>query len=217
VNRAVTERDLPPDPFPKQIQIQRARRQSVELGLHDGKLVARAPLRMPKDELQRMLAELRRDLWDSYRDSHCFGAGGLERCAANARDRWLSDIELPGFTVRFAGRMRKRWASCTAPIAAGQGGSIRVCRVLEGHPNWVIEQLLLHELIHLIHPNHGRAFKILMGRSALEERAAGYLEALTGEGEWGRGRPRGGGGDTACVKGVWKAEEGQRSLPLFEF
>jgi hypothetical protein len=216
VNRAATERELPPDPFPTQIDVQRARRRTVELGLHDGRLIAQAPLRIPKEELQRMLVELRRDLWDSYRESHCFGAEGLARCATNARIRWLADVRLPGFSVRFAGRMKKRWASCTAPVAAGHDGSVRVSRVLEGHPNWLLEHLLLHELIHLVHPNHGRAFKALMGRSPFGERAAGYLEALTGDGEWGRGRRRGRDGAIASVEGVWKAEEGQPSLPLFD-
>jgi hypothetical protein len=216
VNRAATENGFPPDPFPKQIQIQRRRRRSVELGLHDGKLIARAPMRISAAELQDMLVGLRRELWEQYRGSHCFGEDALSACAARASKKWLGDVELPKYSVRFAGRMRKRWASCTAPVAAGLSGSIRVSHVLEGHPNWLLEHLLLHELIHLLHPNHGPAFQQLMARSPSGERAAGYLEALTGDSEWGRGRQRGIAGTTASVESVWNEEEGQRSLPLFE-
>jgi hypothetical protein len=216
VNRAAARETLPPDPFPKKIEIHRARRRSVELALQDGVLVARAPQRMPAGELREMLGDLRVELWRQYRGSHCFGVDGLVACATKARKRWLADIDLPGFTVRFAGRMRKRWASCTAPVAAGAGGSIRVSQALEGHPNWLLEHLLLHELIHLLHPNHGAEFRRLMARSPLADRASGYLEALTGNGEWGRGSRRGRIDGGSVVEALWNEEEGQPPLPLFD-
>jgi hypothetical protein len=49
---------------------------------------------------------------------------------------------------------------------------------LRGHPVWVVEHILLHELIHLRVPNHGKRFQALMRRSKHSERAEGYLEAL---------------------------------------
>ena len=39
----------------------------------------------------------------------------------------------------------------------------------------LLEHLLLHELIHLLHPNHGPEFRRLMARSPLSERAASPL------------------------------------------
>jgi hypothetical protein len=45
-------------------------------------------------------------------------------------------------------------------------------------PDWVLDYLLVHELAHLEHSDHGPAFHELVGRYPLTERAKGYLMAL---------------------------------------
>jgi predicted metal-dependent hydrolase len=43
-------------------------------------------------------------------------------------------------------------------------------------PDWVLDFVLAHELVHLVEPNHGRRFQELLGNYPLAERAEGYLE-----------------------------------------
>jgi predicted metal-dependent hydrolase len=44
-------------------------------------------------------------------------------------------------------------------------------------PDWVLDFVLLHEMAHLVHSDHGPAFRELLDRYPLAERARGYLLA----------------------------------------
>lgn len=66
-----------------------------------------------------------------------------------------------------------RWADCS-----GVTGDIRIARRAMTLPEWVIDYLLVHELAHLEHLNHGPAFWQLVNRYPLTERARGFLLAV---------------------------------------
>jgi len=65
------------------------------------------------------------------------------------------------------------WGSCTFT-----SGAIRIARRAATLPDWVPDYLLVHELAHLEHSDHGPAFHELENRYPLAERAKGYLMAL---------------------------------------
>ena len=46
-------------------------------------------------------------------------------------------------------------------------------------PDWVIDYVILHELVHLIVPTHGTLFWALVGRYPKAERARGFLEGVS--------------------------------------
>ncbi len=78
--------------------------------------------------------------------------------------RWTSI----GFT-----EMQHLWGSCTFT-----DGAIRIARRAASLPDWVLDYLLVHELAHLVHSDHGAEFHELENRYPLTERAKGYLLAL---------------------------------------
>ena len=87
--------------------------------------------------------------------------------------------------VRWVDNQSRRWGSCTP-----EDGTIRLSRRLEGMPDYVVDYVLLHELVHLVEPGHGPSFHALMSRYPKRERAEGYLEAMDSHhGEVGRGAP----------------------------
>jgi hypothetical protein len=97
-----------------------------------------------------------------------------ERLAERARrlnDRHF-DGRLRWTSIRFA-EMERLWGSCTFT-----DGAIRITRRAASLPEWVLDYLLVHELAHLVHSDHGAEFHELVSRYPLTERAKGYLLAL---------------------------------------
>jgi len=69
--------------------------------------------------------------------------------------------------------MEHLWGSCRFT-----DGAIRIAKRAAALPEWVLDYLVMHELAHLVHSDHGREFHELEGLYPLTERAKGYLLAL---------------------------------------
>jgi len=80
------------------------------------------------------------------------------------RLRWTS--------IAFA-EMSHLWGSCTFTT-----GAIRIATRAASLPDWVIDYLVVHEMAHLEHSDHGPGFHELEHRYPLTERARGYLMAI---------------------------------------
>lgn len=72
--------------------------------------------------------------------------------------RWesLMEVKVARFYVR---RMKTRWGSCTADTR-----TIHLNTELAKKPLACLDYIILHEMVHLIEPNHGDRFKALMDR-----------------------------------------------------
>ncbi|MCY3850365.1 MAG: M48 family metallopeptidase [Acidimicrobiaceae bacterium] len=82
------------------------------------------------------------------------------------------DLPLPA-SIRWSKTQRQRWGSCST-----HSGHIRISDRLVDVPPWVLDHVIVHELAHLVVPNHSAAFDVLVERNPLAERAIGYLMAL---------------------------------------
>jgi hypothetical protein len=74
-------------------------------------------------------------------------------------------------SVRWVANQAARWGSCT-PV----DGTIRISDRVRGLPEYVVDYVLLHELAHLLAPNHGPDFWALLEAYPRTERARGFLE-----------------------------------------
>lgn len=77
---------------------------------------------------------------------------GLDKCWERLRHY---EMELPKLSIR---KMSKRWGSCS------RRGVIYLNTELIKAPSHCIEYVILHELCHLKHPNHGKAFFQMLTR-----------------------------------------------------
>jgi predicted metal-dependent hydrolase len=96
--------------------------------------------------------------------------------ARRLADRYLA--EHPGAgrpaSVRWVSNQNGRWGSCTPADR-----TIRISDRIMDMPDWVIDYVLLHELVHLVVPSHNARFWALVGRYPRAERARGYLEGIS--------------------------------------
>lgn len=73
-------------------------------------------------------------------------------------------------SVRWVSNQQHRWGSCTPAT-----GQIRLSGTMIDFPSWVVDCVLLHELAHLVEPNHSDRFKALAGRHPRSQEADGFL------------------------------------------
>jgi len=158
---------LPP---PIRIVASRRRRRTVAARLRAGVLELLVPDWMSHAERQRWAEVMRRRLQRKAErsrpsDDRLAGRAHVlnERHFAG-RLRWTS--------IAFA-EMSHLWGSCTFTA-----GAIRIASRAASLPDWVLDYLLVHELSHLEHSDHGPAFHEMENRYPLTERARGYLMAL---------------------------------------
>jgi len=148
----------------------RKRRRTVAARMRSGVLELLVPASMPRVERNRWAEVMSRR---------------IERRAARSRPaderleeraRQLNGRHFDGLlrwqSIGFA-EMERQWGSCTFT-----DGAIRIARRAASLPDWVLDHLLVHELAHLVHSNHGPEFHELENRYPLTERAKGYLLAL---------------------------------------
>ncbi|MGH2805964.1 MAG: M48 metallopeptidase family protein, partial [Actinomycetota bacterium] len=74
--------------------------------------------------------------------------------------------------IAWVTNQRSRWGSCSF-----DDRSIRLSLELSDYPNWVRDYVIVHELAHLIVPDHSPAFWELVDRYPMTERARGFLIA----------------------------------------
>jgi len=95
--------------------------------------------------------------------------------AANLVSRFLPDHPEAAepASVRWVHNQNGRWGSCTP-----EDRTIRISHRVQEMPDWVIDYVLFHELVHLVVPHHGARFWALVARYPKTERARGYLEGV---------------------------------------
>ncbi|SDG93764.1 hypothetical protein SAMN05421505_109181 [Sinosporangium album] len=96
----------------------------------------------------------------------------LER-ATDLSNRYLDGRAKPA-SVRWVENQQHRWGSCTP-----DHGTIRISTRLRGMPAWVVDYVIMHELVHLIVPSHGPRFWALVDHYPRAERARGFLEGFS--------------------------------------
>lgn len=173
---AITELQPPGDtgsgPWcpPIRIVASRRRRRTVSASLRGGILEVHVPHGMSGSEQLRwaevMRARIERQLerarpTDSKLEAR---ARHLNRRYFGGRLQWNS--------IAWADQGR-RWGSCSYTV-----GVIRISERVARLPEFVQDYLLVHELAHLEHADHGAAFWELVNRFGLAERARGYLMAI---------------------------------------
>ncbi|MDA3839141.1 MAG: M48 family metallopeptidase [Candidatus Delongbacteria bacterium] len=90
--------------------------------------------------------------------------------AKKLKKKFLPDA--PDFTIVFQKSLTRIWGKCFT-----NQRKIVINPILGTYPKWVLDFVIVHEIAHLLVPNHGKEFRSLVDRFKLKERAVGFLMA----------------------------------------
>lgn len=146
------------------------RRKTISAEIVGEALIVSVPERLSKAEEQQWVARMTERMSERKRRDRLNTTGDLERRAAELADRYLDGIRPSG--VEWVTNQRSRWGSCCP-----EDGTIRLSLALSSYPRWVCDYVIVHELAHLVVPDHSARFWELVNRYPMTERARGFLIA----------------------------------------
>jgi len=147
------------------------RNRSVSARVVEDEIVIRAPAHLSDAELaplvERLVARIERRA----------ARATLDDAALEARARELNRQHFGGKlhwqSVRWVTNQDRRYGSCTPA-----DGTSRISHRVAIMPRFVQDYVLMHELAHLLEPNHSARFWKAVNRYPRTERARGYLMAV---------------------------------------
>lgn len=147
------------------------RRKTVSATLERGVLIVRIPARMSRVDEAHWVERMKEKLTQKARGrEEARTEDALTLRAKRLASHYFGGLE---FTIVWSKRQAERWGSCT-PLQR----TIRLSENLKAFPDYVIDYVIVHELAHLLIPNHGPEFWQLVARYPLTERARGFLEGV---------------------------------------
>lgn len=156
------------------VRVVRSKRRSktVSATVEQGVLVLRIPARMSSAEEAKWVEHMRGKLLEKRRRHLATRSNdALEQRARRLAQDYFGNLQ---FRIDWSKRQNQRWGSCTPTEA-----TIRLSENLKTFPDYVIDYVIVHELAHLLIPDHSPAFWQLVARYPLTDRARGFLEGIS--------------------------------------
>jgi len=137
----------------------------------DGRIYVYLPEGLSKEEEKRYVDELVEKVENRKRRQKLNDDGSLTRRAQELNEKYF-DGKLE-FRIKYVTNQSSKSGSCTPATK-----TIRISDRVANMPPWVRDYVIIHELAHLVQPNHSREFWKLVNRYRYAERAKGYLIAV---------------------------------------
>lgn len=134
-------------------------------------MVLYLPAGLSAAEEQHWVERMRQRL-ERKRARHALNSDDALPQRAELLNRRYFDGKLEVREIRWVTNQDRRFGSCTPAT-----GTIRISHRLAEMPDWVLDYVIVHELAHLVEPNHSPRFWNLVNRYPLTERARGFLLA----------------------------------------
>lgn len=154
------------------IEVRRSRRRkkTISAELVGRALVVSIPHQLSRAEEQEWVARMASRIATRRRRDRLNSEGELARRAGELSDAYLGGVR-PS-RIAWVQTQKTRWGSCSVA-----DGDIHLSQSVADYPPWVRDYVIVHELAHLLVPDHSERFWALVNRYPLTERARGYLIA----------------------------------------
>jgi len=147
----------------------RRRRRTVSARLVDDLLLINAPLILPQERLDEIVSGFKLKFARKKLKTELDKEKNLLDLASALNEKYFAN-KLQIKSIEYAANQNSRFGCCNYRTA-----KIRISHKIGLLPEWVRKYVLIHEMAHLIEPNHSRAFWNIVSRYKLTERARGYL------------------------------------------
>jgi len=151
-----------------EIRVSARRRKTSEARWVGGRIVVSLPAHLSGEAREKTIAWLVDRLVAKHPLRTAIGDSELMARAGALSDRYR--IGARPTSVRWVTNQMARWGSCSS-----HSGEIRISHRLRSVPEWVLDAVLVHELAHLVHPNHSPAFHQLANRYRRHDEAGLFL------------------------------------------
>lgn len=160
------------------VEVKRSKRakRNVTAYRDNDKTVVTVPTRMAKRDIDAYVTELVNRLDD--RDERASSHESLEQRARALSKKFLGqdlfETHKVPVKIRWVTNQNSRWGSCTP-----DEGTIRLSHRMQRMPSYVIDSVIVHELIHLLVTDHSPEFYELMNKFPQHEKAKAYLDGYS--------------------------------------
>ena len=130
-----------------------------------------APQNIPDEKLKEIIENLRSRIEKRTKKRDLTSDTNLQAIVQNLNEKYFEG-EIEGQSIEYSTNQDKIFGCCTY-----REKRIRISHRLATMPTWVRDYVIIHEMAHIIEPNHSKSFWGLVNRYPLTERARGYLIA----------------------------------------
>ncbi|MFA5287387.1 MAG: M48 family metallopeptidase [Candidatus Omnitrophota bacterium] len=140
-------------------------------------LVVRAPENISESRLQKVIGELKSRIERKRLKEELNKDEKLAQRAKGFNLQYFGD-KLKINSIEYVTGQNSKFGCCNY-----RTGCIRISHRISTMPEWVRDYVIIHELAHLVVPNHSKAFWDIVNCYKLSERARGFLIARGSEEE----------------------------------
>ncbi len=151
-----------------EVRISARRQKTSEARWEGDRIVVSLPAHLDTESRQSTIDWLVERLMTRHRLPAKLGDDDLLARAVALSERYL--VGARPASVRWVTNQTARWGSCS-----WYSGDIRISHRLRAVPGWVLDSVLVHELAHLTHPDHSRAFHRLADGYPRHQEAGVFL------------------------------------------
>ncbi len=142
----------------------------------DSSILLRIPYRFPKQEIPNLLKQITRRLDKGIKQAQRRTDADLQQRAEYLNKNYFGG-QINWQAIRWVGNMNSRLGSCST--GGSTDGHIRISDKIKNWPQWVVDYVIAHELVHRLHPDHSKDFwATLTNGYPQSERARGFIQGV---------------------------------------
>lgn len=147
------------------------RKKTIQAKLVDGQLLIYLPTGLSTKEEEHWIHKMQEKMAKRQRRQQQNTQESLKKRAEELNQKYFNGTLT--YTIEYTTNQHKRFGSCNKKTK-----NIRISNHVAEMPTWVRDYIIIHELAHLLYPDHSKQFWQIVHQYRYTERAKGYLIAI---------------------------------------